>query len=125
MSLLTPYLEARRTLGLDDAEADAAAIKDAYRRALAGHPPDTDPEGFRRIRAAYELLRDPWSRAAELLDAQLPTSPPPRPPAEVPRAPRGATAVALLRLAVARADVTAWSEPPPPPRRRAKPDEPR
>ena len=102
MSILTPFEEARATLGLGDAEgtaaggaesgaeSDAAVVKRAYRRALAQHPPDTDPDGFRRIRDAYELLRDPWGRAEEILVRPLPQAPrprrrPPRPPSPAAR----------------------------------------
>jgi len=109
MSLLTPFEEARAALGLGEAEEDPAAIKRAYRRALAEHPPDTDPDGFRRVRDAYELLRDPWARAEELLLRPTPAAPPPAPPAAPPAAPRGATAVALLRMAATRADTEAWA----------------
>jgi hypothetical protein len=35
---------------------DVAAIKRAYFAALAKHPPHSDPEGFKRIRSAYEAL---------------------------------------------------------------------
>lgn len=110
MSLTAPFEEARAALGIDAAEVDAAAVKRAYRRALAEHPPDTDPDGFRRIRDAYELLRDPWTRAKELLDNPLPQAPPPGAPAAAPAPPRGATAVALLRLAAMRADPEVWAK---------------
>jgi curved DNA-binding protein CbpA len=38
---------------------DRDAIKQAYFRALALHPPHADPEAFRQIRAAYERLMAP------------------------------------------------------------------
>lgn len=44
--------------------ADARAIKAAYFRLMRLHPPEKDPEAFQRIRAAYDLLSDPESRAA-------------------------------------------------------------
>ena len=50
-------------LGLDET-ADDEAVRGAYVRALRVSPPDRDPEGFRRIRAAYEALRDTESRLA-------------------------------------------------------------
>jgi curved DNA-binding protein CbpA len=109
MSVITPFEEARAALGLGDEEDDAAAIKRSYRRAVVEHPPDTDPDGFRRVRDAYELLRDPWARAEELLTRPLPEVPPPASPAAPPGAPRGATAVALLRLAAMNADPEAWT----------------
>ena len=50
-------------LGIEET-ADDAAVRAAYLRALRTSPPDRDPEGFRRIRAAYEALRDTESRLA-------------------------------------------------------------
>lgn len=49
--------------GLDET-ADDAAIRAAYLTALRASPPDRDPEGFRRIREAYEALRDTEQRLA-------------------------------------------------------------
>ncbi len=112
MSLTTPFEEARAALGLGPAEHDPAVIKQAYRRAVARHPPDQDPDAFRRVRDAYELLRDPWARAQDVLHRPLPQVPPPGPPAEPTAAPRGAAAVALLRLAVMRADPDTWAAAP-------------
>ena len=117
MSILSSFEHARAALGLGEAESDPAAIKQAYRRALAEHPPDTDPDGFRRIRDAYELLRDPWSRLSELLHDPAPQAPPPAAPAAPPVPPRGATAVALLRRAAMAADPRRWTAAPPHPRR--------
>ena len=42
--------------------ADAAAIKDAYFALVRAHPPERDPATFKRVRAAYERLRDPEKR---------------------------------------------------------------
>jgi curved DNA-binding protein CbpA len=50
-------------LGIEET-ADDEAVRAAYLRALRASPPDHDPEGFRRIRAAYEALRDTESRLA-------------------------------------------------------------
>lgn len=119
MSILDPLDDARRALALAPGETDAAAIKQAYRRAVAAHPPDVDPEGFRRVRDAYELLREPWARLEALLLSRLPMTPPPAPPAEVPSPPPGTTAVALLRLSVQMADTSEWAAPPKRPRRKA------
>ena len=107
MSVMTPFKEALAVLGLDDAEDDLTAIKRAYRRAVAEHPPDRDPEAFRRVRDAYELLRDPNARARALLLRRLPLIPPPVPPPASPT-PRGVAALALLRFAVMRADPDQW-----------------
>jgi len=49
------------------ATADDAAIRTAYRGALRAHPPESDPEGFKRLRGAYEALRDPLVRARTAL----------------------------------------------------------
>lgn len=38
---------------------DRAAVKRAYFAELAQHPPHADPEGFRRLREAYETLSAP------------------------------------------------------------------
>jgi curved DNA-binding protein CbpA len=111
MSIASPFSQARAALGLGEAEDDPAAVKRAYRRALVANPPDGDQDAFRRIRDAYELLRDPWSRVDELLGSPLPQVPPPAPPAEPPLLPRGATALALLRLAAMRADTDKWAAP--------------
>jgi curved DNA-binding protein CbpA len=43
--------------------ADDAAIKQAYFALVRVHPPERDPETFKRIRGAYERLRDPKTRA--------------------------------------------------------------
>ena len=123
MSLTTPFEEARAALGLGPAEQDLAIIKQAYRRAVAEHPPDLDPDAFRRIRDAYELLRDPWARAKDMLHSPLPQVPPPAPPAEPAALPRGATAVALLRLAASRADPEQWTAAAPAKSRRGRPKE--
>ena len=120
MSILEPFDAARRALSLGPGEEDVAAIKRAYRREVLAHPPDADPDGFRRIREAYELLRDPWEKVRTLLVQPLPLAAPPAPPAEPPHPPRGATAVALLRLVVQAADTEAWLAAPAPRARRSK-----
>ncbi len=56
-------------LGLDPT-ADDHAVRAAYRAALLRYPPETDPEGFKRVRAAYERLRDPAVRASLVLFAR-------------------------------------------------------
>jgi curved DNA-binding protein CbpA len=108
MSIITPFAEARRVLGLSPTEEDAAAIKRAYRRAVAEHPPDRDPEAFRRAREAYELLRDPCRLAYALLQRPTPLIAPPSLPSPEPLPTRGATAVALLRLLALQADPEQW-----------------
>jgi hypothetical protein len=44
----------------------ADAIRRAYLRAVRAHPPERDPDGFRLVREAYEVLKDsPWLWVAE------------------------------------------------------------
>jgi curved DNA-binding protein CbpA len=50
-------------LGLEET-ADDEAVRAAYLDAVRTSPPDRDPEGFRRIREAYEALRDHERRLA-------------------------------------------------------------
>lgn len=50
-------------LGIDDA-ADDEAVRAAYLAAVRRSPPDRDPEGFQRIREAYEAIRDEERRLA-------------------------------------------------------------
>lgn len=50
-------------LGVEET-ADDEAVRAAYLRALRRCPPDRDPEGFRRIREAYEAVRDTERRLA-------------------------------------------------------------
>ncbi len=60
--------EARELLGTAP-EADAKTVRRAYLRLLKHHKPDTDPQGFQRLRAAFEMASDhvgvveaaPWS----------------------------------------------------------------
>jgi hypothetical protein len=106
MSILRPFIEARALLGVE-ASDDAVAIKRAYRKLVILHPPDTDAEGFRRVREAYELLSDPSTRIREMLLSPQPTVTPP----ELPEAPelsaKTPLPIALLRLAAATVDVGA------------------
>lgn len=54
----SPY----QILGVDR-NASEAQIKAAYFAKVRQHPPERDPEGFKRIRAAYEQLRSGDERA--------------------------------------------------------------
>ncbi len=54
---LNPYSVLGLARGADD-----AAVKQAYFALVRAHPPERDPETFKRIRAAYERLRDPKTR---------------------------------------------------------------
>ena len=53
--------EARAVLGLDG-NIDADSLRRAYLRTLKRFKPERDPEGFQRVRAAYERLEAaPWA----------------------------------------------------------------
>ncbi len=105
MGLTAPFLDALAALELTGTP-DAPAIKAAYRRMVQLHPPDGDADAFRRVRSAYELLRDPGPRARELLLRPVPAIPRPPPPAG-PAPDPGATALAVLRYIVQQADARA------------------
>jgi len=57
---MNPY----EVLGVARGETDPAVIRRAYAEQVRLHRPDEDPEGFRRVRAAYEMLLA-WSRREE------------------------------------------------------------
>ncbi len=42
--------------------ASTEEVKKAYFALVRQHPPEKDPDAFKRIRAAYEQLRDPTQR---------------------------------------------------------------
>ncbi len=46
------------------ADADDDRVRAAYLRKVRQHPPERDPETFRRIRQAYEAIRDVRARIA-------------------------------------------------------------
>ena len=50
---------------------DLGAIKRAYFAVLAKHPPHSDPEGFKRIRSAYEALGSRGAAASLVLRSAL------------------------------------------------------
>ena len=54
----SPY----QILGVDR-DATEAQVKAAYFAKVRQHPPERDPEGFKRIRAAYEQLKASKDRA--------------------------------------------------------------
>ncbi len=57
-----PYIDPYALLGVEPA-ASSADIKKAYFALVREHPPARAPEMFKRIRSAYERLRDPDTRA--------------------------------------------------------------
>ncbi len=71
MSLPRRFTEARETLGVS-LDAGSKEIRRAYRRLVAAHPPDRDPEGFQRVRAAYELLVHPTRELMSLISHPRP-----------------------------------------------------
>lgn len=56
-----PYTDPYEVLGVARA-ASAAEMRQAYFALVRAHPPEREPETFKRIRAAYEQLRDPSAR---------------------------------------------------------------
>ena len=56
-----PVVDPYAVLGVDPA-ATLDEVKTAYFALVRAHPPERDPEAFKRIRAAYEQLRDPVKR---------------------------------------------------------------
>jgi len=69
-----------KVLGLQRG-ASHEEIRRAYFRQVREHPPETDPEGFKALRAAYEQLRSAEQRAETdlyLLQAPPPWEPPKR-----------------------------------------------
>lgn len=56
-----PYDDPSSTLELQRG-ASAATIKHAYFTLVRAHPPEREPDTFKRIRAAYEWLREPDGR---------------------------------------------------------------
>lgn len=56
---MTPF----ETLGVPET-ADDEAIHAAYRASVREHPPDRDPEGFQRLRAAFDEIATAEKRQA-------------------------------------------------------------
>jgi len=55
------YADPYSVLGLEHS-ATGAEIKQAYFALVRAHPPEREPDVFKRIRAAYEQLREPERR---------------------------------------------------------------
>src|SRR5215470_1227198 len=60
--MANPYVDPYAVLELSRT-ATAEQIRQAYFALVRAHPPERDPALFKRIRAAYERLRDPDRRA--------------------------------------------------------------
>jgi curved DNA-binding protein CbpA len=93
--MIQPADDPYTVLGLERS-ADAAQIKQAYFALVRTHPPERDPAMFKRIRAAYERLRDPAKR----LETDMLLLQPWQPTARRRRAPRA-------ELALQHADIIA------------------
>lgn len=73
-------------------DVDAATAKRAYVRLVKAHPPETDPEGFQRVRGAWEAVQrelaqgasPPPSAVRVVVDDGLPDRRSPRPPPPIP-----------------------------------------
>lgn len=91
--------------------ATAADIKKAYFAMVRIHPPEREPEMFKRIRAAYERLRDPEKRLET--DMLLPRSlPEPARKRRVPKLDLTLHKEDILAAAAALSDLerTDWRE---------------
>ncbi len=78
MTMTTNTTDPYSVLGLKRG-ASHQEIRRAYFRKVREHPPETDPETFKAIRAAYEQLRSAEQRM--VTDLYLIQSPPPwKPP---------------------------------------------
>lgn len=60
------FSNAHEILGLKQG-ATADEIRKAYLTLVRQHPPDRDPDKFREIHAAYQMLNDPIALATILL----------------------------------------------------------
>ncbi len=68
-------------LGLSRESATEKEVKSAYARLIKQHRPDTDPEGFQRVRQAYEaalaMLKGRGAERPEILPIPMPLAPAP------------------------------------------------
>lgn len=105
-----PLQDPYATLGLPR-DATAAQIKQGYFALVRAHPPEREPELFKRIRAAYERLRDPEQRSEADLPLLQPWPASPRkrrpPAAELALHPADVIAVARALSDLERSD---WRE---------------
>ena len=61
-------------LGIEETAGDDA-VRVAYLAAVRRSPPDRDPDGFRRVREAYEAVRDEERRFALRVFGPAPLDP--------------------------------------------------
>jgi hypothetical protein len=66
--------QALNVLGVS-VDAGEDDIRAAYMQQVRQHPPDREPEAFERLRDAYELLKDPRTRARRILAGPDPAAP--------------------------------------------------
>src|SRR5260370_13631418 len=90
------YRTALAELGFEeDADPTHEQLRRTYLRRLREHPPERDPEGFKRLRRAFEILRETVDDepAAETESSVAPhvtvpaVEPPPPPPSLPPPPP--------------------------------------
>ncbi|MCA9528446.1 MAG: J domain-containing protein, partial [Myxococcales bacterium] len=67
--------EAMAILGVG-VEAGEDGARRAYLRLVRVHKPDRDPEGFRRVREAWERVRPEIAFRAQLFRPAVPSEPP-------------------------------------------------
>jgi len=107
-----PFAAALDALGLATLP-DAPGLERAYREATLAHAPDQDPDGFQRVREAYELLQNPFEAGRRALVQPTPLVGPPRLPQRDPHA-RGELSVCLLRASARHVSARALLAPPEP-----------
>lgn len=61
------HIDPWEVLGIPS-EAPEAEAREAYLRLVKIHPPESDPEGFERVRDAWERIRDPRRRVSSLIE---------------------------------------------------------
>lgn len=105
-----PYLDPYEVLGLAEA-ATAEEIKRAYFALVRANPPERNPEQFKRIRAAYERLRDPAQRReTDMLRLQPWPEPQRRKRARQPDLNIGAADITAALRALSDLERTDWRE---------------
>ena len=64
----------QKILGVSE-DADASEIRAAYLNKIKEYPPEKSPQEFERIRDAYKILSDPYSRTRIMLRSADPKAP--------------------------------------------------